>query len=112
MKPSHFYMCAVVMALGAGSVGCAKERAPQGSGEAAEPGKEAFGTLTLDEVEAHLREAKAGTRKVAVFDNNQHERFLKSHVAGATWVDFKNIKASDLPADKDTELVFYCSNEH
>jgi hypothetical protein len=112
MKAHHFYMCALALAFAMGSAGCAKDRAVQGSGAAAEPEKEAFGTLTIDEVEAHLRDAKAGTRKVRVFDNNQHERFLKSHVAGATWVDFKHVTASDLPADKDTELVFYCSNEH
>jgi hypothetical protein len=105
-------MCALSAALVLGSVGCAKERAPHGSGEAAEPEKEAFGQLTIDELEAHLGDAKAGKRKVAVFDNNQHERFLKSHIAGATWVKFSDVKASDLPADKDTELVFYCSNEH
>jgi hypothetical protein len=105
-------MCALSMALAVGSVACAKEPSPHGSGEAPEAEKEAFGKLTVDELDAHLRDAKAGTRKVAVFDNNQHDRFVKSHIAGAKWVAFNDIKASDLPADKDTELVFYCSNEH
>jgi hypothetical protein len=112
MKAQHFYMCALSVALGLGSLGCAQDHAPHGSSGAQEAANEAFGTLTVDELEAHLRDAKAGTRKVAVFDNNQHERFVKSHIAGATWVKFSDVKASDLPADKDTELVFYCSNEH
>jgi hypothetical protein len=105
-------MYVLAAALAVGGAACAKERAPHGSGEASEPSNQAFGKLTIDELEAHMSEAKAGTRKLAVFDNNQHERFVKSHIAGATWVAFDDVKASDLPADKDTELVFYCSNEH
>jgi rhodanese-related sulfurtransferase len=35
----------------------------------------------------------------------------KGHVPTATWVDFKDVKASDLPKDKDRMLVFYCANE-
>ena len=59
-----------------------------------------------------MSDAKAGKGKLAVFDNNQREVFDKGHIPGARWVDFKDIKTSDLPADKDTPLVFYCSNEH
>jgi hypothetical protein len=102
----------VLAALVAGGVtGCAKPR-PDPAAEAATPEKKPFGELTIDELTAHLDQAKAGTLKLAVFDNNQHERFAKSHIPGARWVDFANVKATDLPADKDTELVFYCSNEH
>ena len=31
---------------------------------------------------------------------------------GAKWVKFNEVKASDLPADKASTLVFYCANEH
>jgi len=74
--------------------------------------KELFGRLSLSELEAKMTAAKAGQLKLAVFDNNEHERFMKSHIPGAKWVQFDKVQASDLPGDKDTTLVFYCANEH
>jgi len=78
----------------------------------AEAEKEPFGRLTVDELEARMKAAQAGQLKLAVYDNNQRERFDKSHIAGARWVSFDKIQASDLPAEKDATLVFYCANEH
>ena len=49
---------------------------------------------------------------VSIFDNNPKEMWQKGHVPTAKWVDFKDVKASDLPQDKDRTLVFYCANEH
>ena len=43
--------------------------------------------------------------------NNSKDRWAQSHVPTATWLDFKDVKASDLPQDKDRVLVFYCANE-
>lgn len=111
MNARSFLLCALSMALATGTAACAKSGQERG-GEAAEAEKAAFGKLTIDELDARMAEAKAGKIKLAVFDNNQHERFDKSHIAGATWVKFDSIKASDLPADKETQLVFYCANEH
>jgi hypothetical protein len=108
MNPIHLVVCA---ALATSAAACAKARPEHGS-DATEAEKAAFGKLTVDELSARMSDAKAGKIKLAVFDNNQHERFAKSHVPGAKWVAFDAVKASDLPADKDTELVFYCSNEH
>jgi hypothetical protein len=105
------YGLLVAVALAGAVVGCAKERSDHG-GEAAEPAKEAFGKLTIDELEAKMADAKAGKSKLAVFDNNQRERFDQSHIPGAKWVKSNAVTANDLPADKDTTLVFYCSNEH
>jgi hypothetical protein len=102
----------VVLALvGASAPGCAKPR-PDASNEGAEAEAEPFGKMTVDELDAKMADAKAGKIKLAVFDNNHRERFDKSHIAGAKWVQFDKIQASDLPADKDTVLVFYCANEH
>lgn len=89
---------------------CAKS-----SHEAATSGhdeKERFGRMSVDELDAKMTAAKAGQMKLAVFDNNQRERFDKGHIPGAKWVAFDKVQASDLPADKDTTLVFYCANEH
>ncbi len=98
-------------ALIAGGAGCTKP-AQQHGGEAAEGEKEAFGRLSIPELEARMADAKAGKIKLAIFDNNQHERFDKGHIPGARWVDYHNLSASDLPPEKDATLVFYCANEH
>jgi 3-mercaptopyruvate sulfurtransferase SseA len=94
----------------AGPLGCNKAGHDQGG--AAEAEKEPFGHLTVDELDARMTAAKAGQAKLAIFDNNHRERFDKSHIPGAKWVQFDQVKASDLPADKETALVFYCANEH
>jgi rhodanese-related sulfurtransferase len=68
--------------------------------------KEAFRSLSVDEV-ANL----IGKHEVTVFDNNTLDRYKQSHLPGAKWVSFKDVKASDLPTDKEAKLVFYCENE-
>ncbi len=64
-------------------------------------------SLTTKEVSARLKQPN-----FYVFDNNAKERFQKSHVAGAKWVDPTELKAGDLPSDKTATLVFYCGNTH
>jgi Rhodanese-like domain len=103
---------AFLLSLSLSLAACAKARPEPGSHEAAEAHKDAFGTLTIDDLETRMSDAKAGKGKLAIFDNNNQERFAQGHIPGAHWVDFKNVTASDLPSDKDTALVFYCSNEH
>jgi rhodanese-related sulfurtransferase len=68
--------------------------------------------MSIEELESKMTAAKAGQLKLAVFDNNQREVFDKGHIPTAKWVAFDKVQASDLPADKDTTLVFYCANEH
>ncbi len=111
MDTTTFLRVALAAALAVSAAGCEK-RPSDHAGEAAEAEKTPFGSLTVDELAARMSEAKAGTFKLAVFDNNQHERFDKGHIPGARWVQFDHVQASDLPADKDTTLVFYCANEH
>src|SRR5262245_25352510 len=95
-RRSSLFLLSLVLAVG--STACAKPRADHGAGEAAEPGKEPFGKLGLDDLDARMSDAKAGKLKLAIFDNNQRERFDKSHIPGAKWVKFDEIKSSDLPA--------------
>jgi hypothetical protein len=66
-----------------------------------------FGKLTPQEVFAKLKE-----KNVYVFDNNEKERWQKSHVPGAKWVHPNEYDAKELPADKNATLIFYCANEH
>ncbi len=68
---------------------------------------EEFGTLTVQEVAQKLKQ-----KGFYVFDNNAYERFQKSHVPGAKWVNPYAMQPGDLPADKSATLVFYCASEH
>lgn len=47
---------------------------------------------------------------VFVFDTNRKERWEKSHVPGATWIDFESVELTQLPEDPTAQLVFYCAN--
>ena len=67
---------------------------------------EGFGSLTVDQVSDLIAK-----HDVKVFDNNGLDRFKQSHLPTAKWVDFKDVKASDLPSDKEAKLVFYCASE-
>jgi hypothetical protein len=69
--------------------------------------EEPFGRLSVDEVADKL-----GNPGVYVYDNNPKERYAAGHVPGATWLDYDQVSASDLPQDKAATLIFYCANEH
>ena len=47
---------------------------------------------------------------VTIIDVNSHESWSQAHVPGAAHLDPTVYAPSELPADKDTALVFYCSN--
>lgn len=49
-------------------------------------------------------------KQVSVFDVNSQESWRKAHVPGAVHIDPLEFQSSDLPADKNSSLVFYCSN--
>lgn len=66
-----------------------------------------FGELTVQQVNE-----RRGKPNFFVYDNNRQERFKKSHLPGARWVNPTALTAKDLPADKEATLVFYCANEH
>jgi len=67
---------------------------------------ESFGKLTVNQVSDLIDQ-----HAVSVFDNNPLDRYKQSHLPTAKWVDFKAVKASDLPSDKEAKLVFYCASE-
>ncbi|MFT3776627.1 MAG: rhodanese-like domain-containing protein [Minicystis sp.] len=112
MNPRTLAFMSLFLVTAAGATACGKAGHEAAKDGLAEGEKEPFGRMTIEELEAKMAAAKAGQAKLAIFDNNQHERFDKSHIAGAKWVKFDKIEARDLPADKDTTLVFYCANEH
>ena len=53
--------------------------------------------------------ARLGQPDFFVFDNNGHGRWKRSHVPGAKNLNAYDYDASELPADKQATLVFYCS---
>ena len=50
------------------------------------------------------------TRQVTVIDVNSRQSWMKARVPGALNLDPAGYTDSDLPADKESSLVFYCSN--
>lgn len=49
-------------------------------------------------------------QQVTVFDVNSRQSWIKAHVPGALHLDPAGYNDSDLPPDKESSLVFYCSN--
>jgi len=82
----------------AGLTGCSRASSPASE----------LRSLTVDEVAARVA---ANDGKTFVYDNNPKDRFEKSHVPGAHWLDDESVTAADLPADKGAMLVFYCASE-
>jgi hypothetical protein len=68
---------------------------------------EGFGELTIDQVSDLIAKHEAD-----VFDNNGKDEWASGHVPTAKWVQFNDVKASDLPQDHARKLVFYCHNRH
>lgn len=100
---------ALLVAAALAGAGCSGGKSEGSSSVAAH---EAFGRLSIEEMEAKMADAKAGKIALFVYDNNDKGRFEKGHLPGAKWVDHDDVKASDLPQDKNATLVFYCANEH
>ena len=92
--------------LGLLSLACASTPpARRAEATEAKPAEEAFGRLSVDEVEALINAGEA-----TVFDNNSEARFAEGHLPGAIWARYDAVTPL-LPADKERKLVFYCANE-
>jgi uncharacterized lipoprotein NlpE involved in copper resistance len=88
--------------------GCSKSDRQEaaGSSRAAEA---QLATMTVDEVD----QAIAANEAKAVDCNSPETRKKMGIVPGAIMVsDHETFAASELPADKNGKLVFYCANEH
>jgi rhodanese-related sulfurtransferase len=49
-------------------------------------------------------------QQVTVIDVNSRQSWIKARVPGALNLDPADYRDSDLPPDKESSLVFYCSN--
>ena len=63
-------------------------------------------TISPDELHRQAQSPEA----MSVVDVNSRQSWLKARVPGARNLDPVDYKDSDLPADKNDVLVFYCSN--
>lgn len=66
-----------------------------------------MGLKTISPQDLHLQIQQEA---VAVFDVNSLQSWMKAHVPGALNLDPENYTLGDLPSDKASALVFYCSN--
>ena len=57
-----------------------------------------------------LQQLLQNREPVSVFDVNSRQSWAKAHVPGARNLDPANYTDSELPADKNGLVVFYCSN--
>ena len=99
---------ALLAAAALAGAGCSSGKS---EGSSSATAHEAFGRLSIEEMEAKMADAKAGKIALFVYDNNKKDRFQQGHLPGAKWIDHDDVKASELPADKNATLVFYCANE-
>jgi rhodanese-related sulfurtransferase len=106
----NILLAAAFAALLVPCAGCSKGSG-EASGKTAETTQEAFGRMTIQDLETKMADAKSGKAALFIYDNNQKAVFDKGHIPGAKWVPSDKVQASDLPADKAATLVFYCANE-
>jgi rhodanese-related sulfurtransferase len=66
-----------------------------------------MGLKTISPAGLHQR---MQSEPVTTLDVNPRERWATAHVPGALNLDPVGYVESDLPSDKDSMLVFYCSN--
>lgn len=66
-----------------------------------------MGLKTISPAELHQRIQSAS---VTAIDVNSRQSWLQAHVPGALHLDPLGFSDGELPPDKDSVLVFYCSN--
>lgn len=66
-----------------------------------------MGLKRISPVDVHQRIQNG---RLVVFDVNSRSSWIKARVPGAKHLDPVNYKVTDLPTDRNAELVFYCSN--
>ena len=94
-----------VLALAA--VGCKKESAGSGDSQSAEESHGDVASVTPDELEALM----AGNKAHCFDANGPKTRKKYGMVPGAKPLSGSQYDMSELPKDKASKLVFYCSNE-
>jgi rhodanese-related sulfurtransferase len=66
--------------------------------------------LGLKTVDPATLRRRMQSEQIAIFDVNSRGSWLAARIPGALHLDPETFQESDLPADRDHALVFYCSN--
>lgn len=104
----HFWG-AMLLSLALGACESKPEIKPVASAEEkSDHGEHKLAEMSIDEVEQRLAKNDGD---FFVYDCNQRAVFDSGHVPGAKFLDYKDLKESDLVPNKDATLVFYCANE-
>ncbi|MDP9120107.1 MAG: rhodanese-like domain-containing protein, partial [Acidobacteriota bacterium] len=53
---------------------------------------------------------RMASERIAIFDVNSRDSWREARIPGARHLDPETFLESDLPAERDHALVFYCSN--
>lgn len=112
MKTRRSTVLALLAVTALFSPGCKTRDSGATQGRSGDARRSRLNRFTIPELEAKMAEAKAGKLQLFIYDNNEKERYVQSHLPGARWVEFDEITAKDLPDDKEATLVFYCANDH
>ena len=65
--------------------------------------------MGLQTISPEQLKQRVAERSVLVIDVNARERWAEAHVPTAIHLDPRDFRETDLPADKEQSLVFYCS---
>jgi rhodanese-related sulfurtransferase len=66
--------------------------------------------MGLETIDPKTLRRRMATEPLAIFDVNSRQSWLEARIPGARHLDPETFLESDLPAERDRELVFYCSN--
>jgi rhodanese-related sulfurtransferase len=109
MQRNTILGCALAALCLVATPACSKDQPAEPP--AADEAQHAFQKMSVEQLASLIDQSKTGKAMVYIFDNNGKERFDKGHIPGAKWISPDAIKESDLPADKQATLVFYCASE-
>jgi rhodanese-related sulfurtransferase len=99
-------LVAGLVGLAAVSSGCKAVQTCLGGAEDAAQSATPLQQWTTDQVAEQI--GRPGGAKL--FDANPREFYDEHHLPTATWVPYDGVTAEVLPADRSTQLVFYCAN--
>lgn len=66
--------------------------------------------MGLDTLDPAALRRRMRDEPMTIIDVNSRSSWLAAHIPGARHLDPATLQQSDLPAERDRALVFYCSN--
>lgn len=103
MKRAGIWCIVGLVSIAAAGAACSRRDTPESSTAAV-----TIRDMSVEDVAGRL----ARGEPLAVIDVNRRSHYETGHIPGARWMVHNRVQATDLPADRNTPLVFYCYNEH